>query len=121
MKIEDINFKKELYLLGAYALQVNGYSEEFIVSGNDVAQLIGYTYEPSYECFSATNAIKLNGEVLFAENSRNVSDYRNEVYSYGKCANIEKAIEYLQKFFKNREITIQYKNEKCEEDEVELD
>lgn len=67
-----------------------------LISGNNVVTLEGYTYEPSYECFSATSSISLNGEVLYGQDSRNVEAYHNEVYQTGKYENLVGAISYIR-------------------------
>lgn len=67
-----------------------------IVAGENVIEIKGYVYEPTYECFSSTASLSLNGEELYGVDSRNVDAYRNEVYQTGKFAELPEAISYIK-------------------------
>lgn len=67
-----------------------------IVAGENVIEIKGYIYEPTYEYFSSTASLSLNGEELYGVDSRNVEAYRNEVYQTGKFADLTEAISYIK-------------------------
>lgn len=67
-----------------------------IQAGNNVIEISGYTYEPSYESFSATSSISLNGKTLYGLDSRNVDAYRNETYHTGAFHKLEEAVSYAR-------------------------
>lgn len=67
-----------------------------LVAGENVITMDGYTYEPSYECFSATSSISLNGEILYGQDSRNVEAYRYEVYMTGKYKTLNEAVAHIK-------------------------
>ncbi len=64
--------------------------------GKNIISLQGYTYEPSYEFFSATSSISLNGKILYGEDSRCVAAYRYERYQTGVYDNLEAAISHIK-------------------------
>lgn len=107
-KIENIDIKELISKLENNAWNGTVKNIAYIVSGNDIVTLCGYVYEPSYEYFSATHSISINGTVLFAEDSRNIEAYHNESYTYGVFENSEEAIQYLKKYLKDKEVTLQY-------------
>ena len=71
--------------------------ETYIHAGKDIICIEGYGYEPSYEFFSATADISLNGKILYGVNSRNVDAYKNEVYHTGIYKTPEEAIAHIEK------------------------
>lgn len=64
--------------------------------GNNTVEMTGYTYEPSYECFSSTAELRLNGKVLYGLNARNVAPYQNEIYQKGEFEKLDDAIAHLK-------------------------
>ena len=72
----------------------------------------------------------MNGEILFAKNSRNVEPYCNEEYIYGKFKTTEHAIDYIEECLKEEDIVLQYNkpnieiknnsNENELDDEIEI-
>lgn len=87
-----------------------------LIAGDNVITLEGYTYEPSYECFSATSSISLNGEILYGQDSRNVEAYRYEVYMMGKYETLNEAVAHIKEKVNVQELVLA--SEKSEVDNV---
>lgn len=123
MKITDIDFKELFRNVEESAWYGGENSERYITDGNNLLFIEGYTYEPSYESFSATHRIVLNGETLFGINSQNVEAYHNEEYTFGKLKSDDEAIEYIKNIFGEKEISISNddptENQEQEQDEEE--
>lgn len=119
MKIVDIDFKKMFRDLEYRAFNYGGTSKRYIMSGKDFVKLEGYIYEPSYESFSATHSIALNGEMLFGKDAKNVGPYHNEEYTFGKFNSDKETIEYLRQYFGDKEINIQYVEPKLQENNLQ--
>lgn len=108
LTIEDINIERILKELESNAWYGNGKTVTYIISGEDIIELYGYVYEPSYEFFSTAHSIVMNGKTLFAENSMNVEPYHNDSYISGSFKNTEEVLKYLKEYLKNKELIIQY-------------
>ena len=67
-----------------------------ITDGANVIRLTGYIYEPSYECFSSTASVSLNGKTLFGKDSRCVGPYHLESYDTGLYDNLPDALSYIK-------------------------
>ena len=121
MKIRDIDFNELFIKVGNNAWCGNDNTDIYITDGKNLLVISGYTYEPSYEFFSATHKISLNGETLFGTDSRNVGAYHNEEYTFGKLNSDDEAIEYIKNIFGENEINISYDNptENQEQDDEE--
>lgn len=78
-----------------------------LITGDNVIEMNGYTYEPSYECFSATSSISLNGEILYGQNSRNVEAYRYEVYMTGKYESLNAALSHIKEKVSVKELVLE--------------
>lgn len=75
-------------------------------SGDNVIEIEGYTYEPSYEYFSATSSISLNGQILFGQDSRNVEAYRNEVYMTGIYNSLHDAVSHIREKIESQNLIL---------------
>lgn len=71
-------------------------------------KILGYIIEPGYESFETASKIMLDDEILFAEDSRSIANYRNEKYSYGKFQTMEEALDYIVDKLRNKEYEIVY-------------
>lgn len=70
---------------------------DYVMSVNEnIIKISGYIYEPTWEDFSATSSISLNGHCIYGKDSRNVDSYHNEVYNIGKFETLEEAIQYIK-------------------------
>lgn len=78
-----------------------------LFAGTDVITIEGYVYEPTYEYFSATSSISLNGQVLYGLDSRNVDAYRNEEYHIGRYQSAEEALDHIREVTKGKQIVSQ--------------
>ena len=122
MKITDIDLKARIEGLQRDAFEGRGSNKIFIVEKNHVACIEGFIYEPSYESFSASHSITLDGILLFKKDAKNVAAYRNEVYTIGECKSSEEAIEKLKEVFGDNEVKlvrsdIELENEQEDEEE----
>lgn len=104
---KELDFKRIMKELGQSALTSSYKRDKYLVVGDDVIDLHGYVYEPTYECFEPTCSISLNDTVLYGLVDRNTSAYHNEIYSIGKFENLDKALDFLYNYIGNREVTIQ--------------
>lgn len=75
-----------------------------LYAGSDVITIEGYIYEPSYEYFSATSSVALNGQILYGLDSRNVDAYRNEEYHTGIYKSLGEALNHIREATKGKEI-----------------
>ena len=107
-KNTELDIGEMLSQLETNAWNSDGETTAYLVTKNDVVTLHGYTYEPSYEYFSTTHSIKMNNELLFSEDSRNVGAYHNEAYTKGEFKTSEEAINYLEEYLRDKEVTLQY-------------
>ncbi len=105
-KNTELDIGEMLSQLETNAWNSDGETTVYLVTKNDVVTLHGYTYEPSYEYFSTTHSIKMNNELLFSEDSRNVGAYHNEAYTKGEFKTSEEAINYLEEFMPTNLIVI---------------
>lgn len=78
-----------------------------LFAGTDVITVEGYVYEPTYEYFSATSSIALNGQILYGLDARNVDAYRNEVYHTGIYHSLDEALNHIREATKGKEIVSQ--------------
>ena len=85
-----------------------GNTTAYLVTNSDIITLHGYTYEPSYESFSTTHSIQFNDEILFSEDSQNVGAYHNETYTTGRFKTSEEAVNFLEEYLKDKNVTLQY-------------
>lgn len=108
MKIGEIDVKKIIRELEENAFFGKGNKTMYIFDNNNIVEIRGYIYEPSYESFSATHSIKMNEDILFAQDAKSVAPYQNEKYVYGKFKNTEQAIKYIEECFGEQDITMQY-------------
>ena len=108
MKVKDINIKELIGELEENAFFGKGSDRIYIFNNSNIVEVKGYIYEPSYESFSATHSIKINEEILFAQNAKSVAPYQNEIYVYGKFKTTEQAIKYIEDCFGEQEVTLQY-------------
>ena len=53
--------------------------------------------------------IILNNECLFCTNARSISNYKNEVYNFGKLKTMDEALNYVLEILKDKDYTISYK------------
>lgn len=106
MKINDINFEELFTQLESNAWNSGNNTKKYITDGENVLVVEAYTYEPSFESFSATHKIILNGEILHGIRSENVEAYRNEEYDFGRFNNDDEAIKYVKYVFGINEIII---------------
>ena len=76
-------------------------------AGEHTVKLMGYIYEPSYENFSTSSSISLDGEVLYGLDSRNVDAYRNDVYQAGCCESLREALAMIKEATEGHRFTIE--------------
>ena len=107
-KNTELDIGEMLSQLETNAWNSDGETTAYLVTKNDVVTLHGYTYEPSYEYFSTTHSIEFNNEWLFYKNSRNLGAYHNEAYTKGEFKTSEEAINYLEEYLRDKEVTLQY-------------
>jgi len=108
MKVREIDIKNLIDDLEENAYYGRDKTSAYIFNNNNIIEIKGYIYEPSYESFSATHSIKFNDEILFARDSKNVEPYHNEEYVYGKFKTTEQAIKYIKESLGETEISMQY-------------
>lgn len=65
------------------------------LSGRNVLEVAGHTYDCAYEDYTADFYIVLNGETIYGRNSRCTGPYQIEVYNTGKFERLEDAFAYL--------------------------
>lgn len=108
MQVKDIEIKKLIKDLEDNAFYGKDENTIYLYNNSNILELRGYIYEPCYESFSATHSIKLNEEILFARDSKNVEPYHNEEYVYGRFNTTEQAIKFIEEYFGEQEIILQY-------------
>ena len=67
-----------------------------ITAGEHLIEIEGYTYEQSYEDFTADASISFNGEVLYEKDARCVGSYQYETYHKGSFPSYEEAICFIK-------------------------
>ncbi len=77
-----------------------------LAAGEYLITIDGYTYEPSYESFSSTASIALNGEILYGQDSRCVEAYRYEVYQTGQFGSLEEAVAHIADTVKGNAVVL---------------
>ena len=103
---EELNIGKILSQLESNAWY-GGDTTAWLLTDKDFIELSGYTYEPTYECFSTAHSIRFNDELLFYKGSHNVEAYHNEEYTTGKFKTSEEAVNYLEEYLRDKEVTLQ--------------
>lgn len=93
---DEINLDKIVDELKMNAWTNSGNRDKYLlVRCNVVIGLHGYVNESSHEYFEPSCLISYNDIVLYGEESRSISAYRNETYSIGKFKNLNDALFYL--------------------------
>ncbi len=102
------NLKKYIEQVKEHAW-FGGFTTIEIRTKDEVVEIKGYVIEKAYESFCTASKIILNNECLFCTNARSISNYKNEVYNFGKLKTMDEALNYVLEILKDKDYTISYK------------
>lgn len=91
-----------------------GFHDESInILADDIKiEFDGTIIEPIWELFEGACIVKVNDEIVYGEDSRNVEPYHNEKYTYGKYGSREETAQALMKILENKDCIVDTGREK---------
>lgn len=92
---DEIDLNKIVNELKMSAWTNDGNCDKYLIVCHNVISMHGYVYESSYEYFEPSCSISFNDILLYGNESRCISAYRNETYPIGKFKKLDDALVFL--------------------------